>query len=105
MEAPDFIEDGLRLIAHAIKDKRGDYGLLTANLGEPPFETNVFSMRTYCWCDCDIPGHEDGCPPNFQHHSGLEVEWYKYLGRGITINRDISVKEWIGIIQECLAAV
>ena len=105
MEVPDFIEDGLMLIAHAIKEKRGDTGLLTSNYGEPEFECPVFSMRTYCWCDGDRPGHEDGCPPNFQHKSGLVIEWYKYLGRGTQMNRSLTVKEWCAIMRECLEAV
>lgn len=40
--------------------------------------------------------------PNFAHFaSGLEVRWYKYIGRGMETNRDVSRQEWRRIISEC----
>ena len=70
MEVPAYIEYGLILIAYAIKEKRGDTGLLTSNYGEPEFECPVFSMRTYClYHSITSPllcwkfgGHPSSCP-------------------------------------------
>jgi hypothetical protein len=107
--APDFIEDGLRLIAKAVKDKTGrkgsgSGGLLTDNYGEPEFENSIFAMRSYCWCDGDL--HTDGCPPNFEHYpSGLAVSWYKHARRGVTINRHITSPQWLDVVQECLKSL
>jgi hypothetical protein len=107
--APDFIGDGLRLIAEAVKDKAGrkDSGfgeLLTDNSGEPDFENNIFAMRSYCWCDGGL--HPKGCPPNFEHYpSGLAVSWYKHAHRGVTINRHITSPQWLNVVQECLKSL
>lgn len=107
----DYVEVGLKLIAHAIQAKRGDQigggipNLLTDNSGLPPFETPVFSMRSFCWCDGNKPGHEAACPPNFEHHRGFRVEWYKHLGRGNVANSNISPAEWFSILNECLTAI
>jgi hypothetical protein len=109
LTAPDFIEDGLRLIAEAVKDKTGRkdngfWGLLTDNSGKPEFENSVFAMRSYCWCDGGL--HPDGCPPNFEHYpSGLAVSWYKHARRGVTINRHITSTQWLDVVQGCLESL
>lgn len=95
--------NGLTDIAEVIQEYRGDDGLLVSNYGEAPFDCDIFSMRTYCWCDGDREGHEDGCPPNFIHKpSGLIINWYKHAMRGITSNKKLSKIEWLRIVQECL---
>lgn len=41
--------------------------------------------------------------PNFIHFkSGLEIRWYKWIGRDTEINQDLTIKEWNQIYQECL---
>ena len=105
LEAPYFIEDGLRVIALAVQAKRGDLTPLSSNGGGDDFECPTFTMRSYCWCDCERPGHEDGCPPNFEHRSGVEISWYKYCGRGMTINAVIDERQWIEIVKDCLSAI
>ena len=63
-------------------------------------------MRSYCWCDGDIEGHGDGCPPNFEHRpSGLVVSWYKHVGRGSSQNRVVSVREWVDALGGCIREV
>ena len=105
IEAPDFVEDGLRFIAQAIQAKRNDVSSLTSNGGEEDFACPVFTMRSYCWCDCDRPGHEKGCPPNFEHRSGLSISWYKYCGRGMSINAVVDERQWVEIVKDCLSAI
>lgn len=40
--------------------------------------------------------------PNFRHYaSGLEIEWYKYIGRGMESNQDLTRREWNAILDEC----
>lgn len=107
---PVYMERGLEALAEAIEKKR--YGAkadgwcaLTTNSGDPEYVCDVFAMRAYCWCD-GAPGHEEGCPPNFEHRgSGLVVRWYKWLGRGTSVNRVPSRKEWRRILAECQNAV
>jgi hypothetical protein len=109
LTAPDFIKDGLLLIAQAVKDKAGRKdnnfeGLLTDNSGEPNFENSIFAMRRYCWCDGDL--HPDGCPPNFEHYpSGLAVSWYKHARRGVTINCYVTSSQWLDVVQESLKSL
>lgn len=114
---PERVSDELHVLAGAIADARGDeepankWGgpyaiLLTANYGAEEYTNDVFVMRTYCWCDGDKPGHEDGCPPNFEHlSSGLQINWYKHAGRGANANRELTRKLWAPIFRECLASV
>lgn len=100
---PPFIERGLMDIAETIAEKRNDEGYLTGNWGEEPWESEVFSMRTYCWCDGDRPGHEEDCPPNFVHHAtGFTASWYKHVGRGASVSADISRGMWRDIVTACL---
>ena len=71
-------------------------------------------------CDCrykaletqfyiDNPNHMQGCKitePNFVHYaSNFQVSWYKYIGRDMEANKDISLKEWIGVMEECLKSL
>ena len=102
------VQEGLSLLAALVQEARGDdsYGSLVSNSGADPWEGEVFSLRAYCWCDGDKGGHDDGCPPNFEHHpSGLIVCWYKHVGRGSSQNRAVSVREWVNILGSCIREV
>ena len=50
--------------------------------------------------------HSEECPiiwPNFHHFaSGLEISWYKYIGRGMEVNKDVNLQEWTTIFIECV---
>lgn len=71
-------------------------------------------------CDCSYkaletefyaehPSHESGCKieePNFVHYaSNFEVRWYKYIGRDMEVNRDLTSKQWNDILEECLMSL
>jgi hypothetical protein len=98
-------------------------------------DNDVFEMHPYWWGDClcgyseaewefdkashptdsmwqewyERHDHEPDCPtvrPNFRHKaSGVEVRWYKYLGRSMEIKGLGSRKQWRRIITECEEAV
>lgn len=108
IDSPHWMESGLEIIAEAIRIKRDDgdgWNSLTSNSGADPYESAVFAMRSYCWCEGEGE-HENGCPPNFEHRaSGLIVNWYKHSGRGRSQNKMVSQKDWFRIVQECLADV
>lgn len=106
-EMQGHVEEGLCLLASLISEVRGSsYGSLVSNTGDAPWEGVSFSMRAYCWCGGDREGHEDGCPPNFEHHaSGLTASWYKHVGRGQSQSRAISVREWVNILGSCIREV
>lgn len=53
-------------------------------------------------------GHKNDCCtvlPNFKHKSGFEVQWYKYCGRGMSMNKPIDANEFFKIIDECIESV
>lgn len=69
----------------------------------------------HCTCDYEQrwaafaeehKGHSDTCPtvlPNFHHKaSGLEIRWYKYIGRGMSVNRPVTLEEFRRIYDECV---
>ncbi|NUP13784.1 MAG: hypothetical protein HOW73_47720 [Polyangiaceae bacterium] len=53
--------------------------------------------------------HAKECPvgwPNFRHKpSGFELRWYKYIGRGMEMNREVSAAELAEICAECIASL
>jgi len=72
-------------------------------------ETPVFSMHRFCWCDGDdCPwcwNEEEKGPqaPNF-HYKPLDfkVWWYKYIGRDMVFNRNLSISECASMLVDCL---
>ena len=79
----------------------------------------TYPESSECHCGCDYEARfvawsvtnpsDPRCPnvrPNFAHKaSGLEVRWYKYIGRGVSLNRPTTPEEWAGIVSECVASV
>lgn len=80
-------------------------------------DRGINNPREYCTCQAhelatewySTHYHLATCSeelPNFVHHvSGLEVRWYKYIGRGMELSNDISITEWIAIYSDCLNSV
>jgi len=63
----------------------------------------VFMMHKYCWCDCEDCNWCSGDAPNF-HYKPLDfrVTWYKYIGRGMQYNKEISVEDCAKMLQDCI---
>jgi len=80
------------------------------------FDTEV-GVYVHCNCEYDVQDkawheentHTEECPvdkPNFQHYeSGFEVRWYKYIGRGMELNKNLNAAEWPLILLECANSV
>lgn len=68
-----------------------------ANIGTR-FECDVFGIQSYSWYETDVPS------PNFRWAS-IEVSWYKYLGRSMTVNRIVTDRESAQLLDECSAAL
>ena len=108
----EWATDGLHLIAQVIaeyrgKDPNGGWTTLTSNSGESDYINDVFEMRSYCWCEGGIEGHENGCPPNFLYKpTGLIITWYKYSGRGTTSNKKYpGARTWSEIVNHCIRSI
>lgn len=99
------------------KRERAVYKELTAKYG-----LSMFGCAVHCTCtrrarfqtrfDAEKlgpDGHGPSCPtirPNFRHKpSGLEVRWYKWIGRDTEYNWKPSSKRWRRIFEECVASV
>ncbi len=61
------------------------------------FKNDVFEVCAYDWGD-------DEQPYNFKC-GDIEISWYKYLGRGTTINHSIKAAEGIKMLDTCLASL
>lgn len=61
------------------------------------YKNDVFEANAYSWDETKEQ------PYNFKWKD-FEVSWYKYLGRGMSMNREISPEETAQMIGDCLAA-
>jgi len=61
------------------------------------YSNNVFEMYAYDWSD-------EEQPYNFKWKD-FEVSWYKYLGRGTSMNKEISEDEVSQMIQQCIDSI
>jgi hypothetical protein len=62
------------------------------------FKCKVFEVQSYNWNDDEIQGY------NFKYKD-IEISWYKYLGRGTTVNKAITNDEISKMLDDCLSAV
>lgn len=65
-------------------------------------------------CSCDLAKRREEADvecretcvvlePNFTHKpTGLSVEWYKYVGRGMKVDNPVDAAQWDRIIVDCL---
>lgn len=68
-----------------------------------PFGNNGASFRCPTFTVCSYSWGDDGQPYNFKHpQSGLLVSWYKYMGRGMSANMDVSPDLAARILTHCL---
>jgi hypothetical protein len=82
-------------------------GLLGGEFGYgTDYSNDVFEMHPFCWCDrkdCKM------CTKDFPHFihrkSGLEIHWYKWIGRDMRYSKNIPDKEWNMILKECRDSV
>ena len=69
----------------------------TENSGSE-FTNDTFGMRAYDWSE------PEEYLPNFKYKD-FEVEWYKYLSRGMKTNRDITPDEINSMLVDCLKSL
>ena len=66
------------------------------------FENDTFLIKPYYWGDDE----DESEKPNFVYKpTGYEIDWYKYPFRDSYSNFDITEKEFIEIIENCLKSV
>ena len=79
------------------------------------FETQAFWAHFEDQCRCGVGSWDDvhhpqtsecGYTPGFCHfESGLEVNWYKRVGRSTESNKSMKTLDWFKIVVECLESV
>lgn len=99
-----FIDSALRAIAEAF-EKDGE----NAEVYGTHEDNETFMMHPFCWCDLDdckwcAPENEgEEAAPNFHYKpTDIKVWWYKYIGRGVRMNRKVNFGECCVMLAECL---
>lgn len=64
------------------------------------FKNDVFEVRAYYWGDDEALEKL----PNFRCED-VEVSWYKYLGRGMSVNKPLSVERMVEVFDKCLISI
>lgn len=73
-------------------------------------DNEVFMMHPFCWCNEEAcPWCEsseqwgEGCAPNFWYKPlDFRVHWYKFIGRGVETNKELTESEFMQMVRECL---
>lgn len=94
LECPDWLVKFLGCLREAMHDANGldPFG----NTGQR-YDNTTFSVHAYDWGD-------DPQPWNFRWRD-VTISWYKYLGRGTTVNRVVGQGEARTMIAECIASL
>jgi len=88
----DYVLDQLERLASALEPLGTENPF--RNTGTS-YENDTFVVHSYNWVTED-----DGF---FRHpESGIEVSWYKWLGRGMCTNYFMEEKDFINIINDCI---
>ncbi len=61
------------------------------------FKNDVFEVIAYDWSD-------NPQPYNFKY-SDVKISWYKYLGRGTSINKKLSPAQAVRMFEACLESI
>lgn len=110
---PEFVYAGLKLLEEEIE--RVEWNIRQKSFEAPThnnggfYKTDIFEMRAYYWgeCICDNQDNSTDCPvhlPNFVCED-FELIWYKYLGRGMEMNKNISANDFFVLIDKCLESI
>lgn len=104
----------LRAFAEKHKENEGDW----AEKYGTDFEDEMFMMHCFCWCEKDdcpwcggeiIPELMKSCgfekehetAPNFWYKPlDFKVWWYKYIGRGVEVNKQLTESEFKQMIAD-----
>ena len=101
-ECPDWVEAFLRAIESELGRvqwnlNQEEYSSPFGNTGNK-YKNHVFEVEAYDWDE------EREQPYNFKWRD-LEIGWYKYCGRGMSMNRELTPDEGVVMLNECLSSV
>lgn len=97
LQCPEHVEKALKVLAYL-------WDIVSFTKNNPFYNTGerydgaVFSVHAYSWAE------EEYQQWNFKWKD-IEVSWYKYLGRGMSINRKVSKEEIHLMLGQCIAVL
>jgi hypothetical protein len=94
LECPMHVLAVLRAVAQQWEVLRGQDPNPFDNTGAF-YECEGLSIQAYPW-------NEEACQPWNLRWEDVEISWYKYLGRGMSINKDVSVARAQELKAACL---
>jgi len=101
--APDWLIAFLKTIDEELDLRLGnpddDWGTSPFSNTGQKFKNGVFEVEAYQWDD-----ERDPQPYNFKWQE-IEVSWYKYLGRGTTVNIRVTPQRGAEMLEACLASL
>jgi hypothetical protein len=102
LDCPEYITALLRELADELhrvvwNKTQKEYPSPFENTGNK-FKCKTFKVEAYSWNE-DIKQQY-----NFKWRD-VEVSWYKYLGRGMSINKDLTPKEAVEMFDDCIASL
>lgn len=98
-------------------NRSDEYNRLMREFAEKNGYKELDGIRVYCDCGYNdeykkwrqTHDHKPDCRlviPNFRYKpTGLEIRWYKYIGRGMSSNQEINIVEFRKIIAHCIRSV
>jgi len=92
-------------IIRTIADHHKEYDGQWATKYGVHVDNEQFMMHPFCWCereDCSWCREEDPLP-NF-HYKLLDfrVNWYKYIGRSMSYNKELNAHECAEMLKNCI---
>lgn len=97
---PDIWEAALEMLGHEVwrvENNRGNQDANPMSNSGHRFDCDKFSAHAYSWDD------EEDQPWNFKWRD-VRISWYKYCGRGMSANMDLTPDMASEMLIECLAA-
>jgi hypothetical protein len=96
-ECPDYVAAALECLANFFYNKEISSENPFRNTGAR-WSNFLFTVNAYDW-------NEDNIQPFNFKYKDVEVSWYKYLGRGMSINREVSEGECWEMLKECVESI
>ena len=101
-DCPEWVEAYLILISQELDRvmwnvSQEEYNSPFSNTGNK-FKNKTFEVEAYSWND-EIPQ-----PYNFKWKD-VEISWYKYMGRGMSINQKLTHKKGEQMLNKCLESI
>ena len=62
------------------------------------YQNDTFEVQAYSW------GEEEAQEYNFRWED-VRISWYKYLGRGTTVNQSLPAERAIRMLRDCLSSL